>query len=62
MPNSFLTELWVEYAVGIAFFALRFFARWRTVGFGKFALDDVFCGIGVVSTRARFVPFHSELY
>ncbi|CAG8976196.1 hypothetical protein HYALB_00009509 [Hymenoscyphus albidus] len=50
MPDPFLTELWVEYGVGVAFFALRFFARWNTVGFRKFAFDDMFCVIGLVST------------
>ncbi|APA15944.1 hypothetical protein SS1G_09158 [Sclerotinia sclerotiorum 1980 UF-70] len=41
-------EIWLEFAIGMAAFMLRFFARWKHVGFNKFALDDVFCSIAMV--------------
>lgn len=50
MASSFVVELWTEYVVGMGAFFLRFYARWKTVGFKKFAVDDFFCFLGMVST------------
>ncbi|KAI9642124.1 hypothetical protein NHQ30_008925 [Ciborinia camelliae] len=43
-------ELWVGFVVcvGTAAFILRFFARWKTVGFENFTYDDLFCFIGMI--------------
>ncbi|TEY35978.1 hypothetical protein BOTCAL_0569g00060 [Botryotinia calthae] len=48
MPENFDLEIWIEYVIGISAFLLRFFARWKHVGFEKFALDDLFCFIGMI--------------
>ncbi|KAJ8060765.1 hypothetical protein OCU04_011069 [Sclerotinia nivalis] len=41
-------EIWIEFAIGMAAFMLRFFARWKHVGFNNFALDDLFCFLAMV--------------
>ncbi|KAF5868247.1 uncharacterized protein Bfra_007444 [Botrytis fragariae] len=48
MPENFDLEIWIEYVIGMSAFLLRFFARWKHVGFEKFALDDLFCFIGMI--------------
>jgi hypothetical protein len=39
--TPFQTEAWTEYALGVVVLLLRFFARWRMVGF-KWQGDDYF--------------------
>jgi len=51
MVYSLTAELFSELAVGILVFGIRFFARWKLVGFHKFWYDDLFAGIAVVSTH-----------
>ncbi|KAK6603890.1 glycoside hydrolase family 95 [Botrytis cinerea] len=53
MPENFDLEIWIEYVIGISAFLLRFFARWKHVGFEKFALDDLFCFIGMTWHHRR---------
>ncbi|KAF7855977.1 hypothetical protein EAF04_009933 [Stromatinia cepivora] len=48
MASGASLEIWIEFAIGIGAFMLRFFARWKHVGFNKFALDDLFCFIAMV--------------
>ncbi|TGO19763.1 hypothetical protein BTUL_0002g00050 [Botrytis tulipae] len=48
MLDNFEIEIWIEYVIGMGAFLLRFFARWKHVGFEKFALDDLFCFIGMI--------------
>ncbi|TGO39294.1 hypothetical protein BHYA_0056g00040 [Botrytis hyacinthi] len=48
MLDDFELEIWIEYVIGMTAFLLRFFARWKHVGFEKFALDDLFCFIGMI--------------
>ncbi len=57
MANGFTVELWVEYAVGMGAFFLRFFTTWLTRGFQSFALDEFFCGLGVVSATFFLTNF-----
>ncbi|KAK2776135.1 hypothetical protein FQN52_003805 [Onygenales sp. PD_12] len=47
MDDSTIIEIWTEYALGIFLFALRFYARWQTVGLKQFGLDDFFCALSV---------------
>ncbi|KAH7118298.1 hypothetical protein EDB81DRAFT_952672 [Dactylonectria macrodidyma] len=48
MAYNLTAELFSELGVGIIIFGLRFYSRWRVVGFRKFALDDLFAGVSVV--------------
>ncbi|KAJ9663886.1 hypothetical protein H2198_000646 [Neophaeococcomyces mojaviensis] len=48
MAYSLTAELFSELAIGILIFSLRFFARWKVVGFRNFWYDDLFAGIAVV--------------
>lgn len=41
-------ELWAEYAVGALVILVRFFARWKVVGFENFALEDLFMLIALI--------------
>lgn len=49
MGSSTLVEQWVEYGIGMVVFFLRFFARYKVVGIGGFAYDDLFAFIAMVS-------------
>ncbi|CEF76740.1 unnamed protein product [Fusarium graminearum] len=43
MPASpFQTEAWIEYGLGTLILLLRYFARWKTVGFKGYQGDDYF--------------------
>lgn len=53
MAYSLTAELFSELAIGILIFSLRFFARWKVVGFRNFWYDDLFAGIAVVSTNLK---------
>lgn len=45
--TPFQTEAWTEYGIGTIVLFLRFFARWRVVGFKGWQGDDYFA-IGVL--------------
>ncbi|KAF7956167.1 hypothetical protein EAE96_005087 [Botrytis aclada] len=59
MPGNFDIEIWIEYVIGMSAFLLRFFARWKHVGFDKFALDDLFCFIGMILFTFDAVFLHT---
>ncbi|CZR69504.1 related to integral membrane protein PTH11 [Phialocephala subalpina] len=40
MPNAFTIEIWTLYSLGTAVLFLRFFARWKVVGFYQMQYDD----------------------
>ncbi len=40
--TPFQTEAWTEYGIGVLVLFLRFFARWKTVGFKGWQSDDWF--------------------
>ncbi|KAF2086539.1 hypothetical protein K490DRAFT_5165, partial [Saccharata proteae CBS 121410] len=44
----FITELWVEFTIGLLVFFLRFYARWRTVGLRNFAWDDYWAFVSML--------------
>ncbi|KAI3323400.1 hypothetical protein HD806DRAFT_535225 [Xylariaceae sp. AK1471] len=48
MAYDLAAELFTELVIGMVIFGLRFYARWKMVGFRGFALDDVFAGVAVV--------------
>lgn len=47
--HQFLLEIWLEYGFGALVYALRFFARWRLLGFRGWDWDDLFAGVSWVS-------------
>lgn len=47
--KDFMREQWVEYSIMMFFLALRFYARWKVVGFLNFSWDDLFAGFSMVS-------------
>lgn len=42
MATPFQTEAWAEYALGVVVLLLRYFARWKVVGFKGWDGDDYF--------------------
>lgn len=48
--NRFLTEIWILYAIAVAFTALRVVARVRAVGWRGFEADDYLTLGAIVST------------
>lgn len=48
MPTPFQTEAWTEYGLGSAVLFLRYFARWRTVGWKGMQGDDYFAFASLV--------------
>jgi hypothetical protein len=42
MATPFQTEAWTEYGLGTLVLFLRYFARWKTVGFKGYQGDDYF--------------------
>lgn len=60
MAYNLPVELFTELGIGIIIFALRFYARWRTVGPQNFGYDDIFAAIAVVCSPYFFssaMPF-----
>ncbi|KAM0439879.1 hypothetical protein ACHAPT_000977 [Fusarium lateritium] len=55
MPTPFQTEAWVEYGLGSAVLFLRYFARWRTVGWKGMQGDDYFAFAALVFWTAELV-------
>ncbi|KAK7942837.1 uncharacterized protein PG986_011950 [Apiospora aurea] len=46
--TPFQREAWTEYATGVVALFLRYFARWRAVGFKQWQGDDVFAVLSLV--------------
>ncbi|KAJ3526383.1 hypothetical protein NM208_g11214 [Fusarium decemcellulare] len=56
MPATpFQTEAWTEYGLGSAILFLRYFARWKTVGFKGWQGDDYFAVAALVFWTAELV-------
>lgn len=51
MAYSLPAELFSELGIGMIIFSLRFYAKWKYVGFRGFGLDDALAGIAVVSNH-----------
>ncbi|KAK7931413.1 hypothetical protein PG985_002125 [Apiospora marii] len=51
--TPFQREAWTEYAIGVVVLFLRYFARWRAVGFRKWQGDDVFAVLSLVFWTAE---------
>lgn len=47
--ESYLKELWAEYALANVFLLLRLFSRYKTVGLQGLGLDEYFTGLVMVS-------------
>lgn len=46
--TPFQTEAWTEYGLGTVVLLLRYFARWKTVGFKNWQGDDLFAVLALV--------------
>ncbi|RGP80918.1 hypothetical protein FLONG3_968 [Fusarium longipes] len=56
MPASpFQTEAWIEYGLGTLVLLLRYFARWKTVGFKGYQGDDYFALVSLIFWTAELV-------
>ncbi|KAF4974677.1 hypothetical protein FZEAL_8448 [Fusarium zealandicum] len=56
MPATpFQTEAWVEYGLGTLVLVLRYFARWKAVGFKGYQGDDYFAALALVFWTAELV-------
>lgn len=53
--TPFQTEAWVEYGIGTLILLLRYFARWKAVGFKGWQGDDYFAVLALVFWTVRFV-------
>ncbi|KAK7991822.1 hypothetical protein PG988_000616 [Apiospora saccharicola] len=51
--TPFQREAWTEYAIGVVVLFLRYFARWRAVGFRKWQGDDVFAVLSLIFWTAE---------
>ncbi|KAJ6442470.1 allantoate permease [Purpureocillium lavendulum] len=54
MHTPFQIEAWIEYGLGVAVLFLRFFARWKVVGFKKWEGDDYFAILVLVFWTLEF--------
>lgn len=54
--TPFQKEAWTEYAIGAVVLFLRYFARWRSVGFSKWQGDDVFAVLSLVFWTVSHAP------
>ncbi|KAK7407881.1 hypothetical protein QQX98_009940 [Neonectria punicea] len=55
MATPFQTEAWTEYGIGSLILLLRYFARWKTVGFKNWQGDDLFAILALVFWTAELV-------
>ena len=60
MGSSNTTELWAEYGIGMGFFLLRFFARFKVVGLRELAWDDLFSFIAMVYSPYSFYVLSAD--
>ena len=49
------TEVWAAYIIGVTVFLLRFFARWKIVGFKGLQWDDLFALLALVTSNSLSV-------
>jgi len=56
MVSALVKEQWSEYGIGMAVFTLRFFARFKVVGFNGMKWDDLFCFFAMVSHPTQHEP------
>ncbi|KAH7043766.1 hypothetical protein B0J12DRAFT_760603 [Macrophomina phaseolina] len=56
--KDFMREQWVEYSIMMFFLALRFYARWKVVGFLNFSWDDLFAGFSMFASTDRDEGFY----
>jgi hypothetical protein len=60
MPASpFQTEAWIEYGLGTLVLLLRYFARWKTVGFKGYQGDDYFALVSLIFWTVCFFPIRT---
>lgn len=52
MANAFTVEIWTLYALGTVILLLRFFARWKVVGFRQMQGDDAMAVLCLVRLEA----------
>lgn len=55
--TPFQTEAWTEYGIGTLILFLRYFARWKAVGFKGWQGDDYFALLVLVFWTVRPTPF-----
>ncbi|RGP71165.1 integral membrane pth11 [Fusarium sporotrichioides] len=53
--SPFQTEAWIEYGLGTLVLLLRYFARWKTVGFKGYQGDDYFALVSLIFWTAELV-------
>ncbi|TVY91878.1 hypothetical protein LAWI1_G004358 [Lachnellula willkommii] len=58
---TYAIELWTEYGIGMFFFTIRFFARYKAVGFRGFAWDDLFSFIAMVEFSCYFYVLSADI-
>ncbi|KAI5457058.1 hypothetical protein BGZ63DRAFT_417410 [Mariannaea sp. PMI_226] len=54
METPFQVEAWIEYALGVVILLLRFFSRWKIVGFKGWEGDDFFAILVLVCWTLEF--------
>ena len=57
---AFNREIFTELGVGFLIVSLRTYARWSSVGFSRFMLDDYLMGVAIVSPSPRLKGFLRE--
>ncbi|TVY15980.1 hypothetical protein LARI1_G006733 [Lachnellula arida] len=58
---TYAIELWTEYGIGMFFFTIRFFARYKAVGFRGLAWDDLFSFIAMVEFSCYFYVLSANI-
>jgi hypothetical protein len=58
--TPFQTEAWTEYGIGTLFLFLRYFARWKAVGFKGWQGDDYFAILVLVFWTVCDSPYQSR--
>lgn len=61
MPTTpFQAEAWTEYGLGVLILSLRYFARWKLVGFRNWQGDDYFALLALVfwTVGSLYADFH----
>ncbi|KAJ4139932.1 hypothetical protein NW768_001282 [Fusarium equiseti] len=53
--SPFQTEAWIEYGLGTLVLLLRYFARWKTVGFKGYQGDDYFALVSLIFWTGELV-------
>ena len=53
--TPFQTEAWIEYGLGVLILLLRYFARWKAVGFKGWQGDDWFAVLALFFWTVRVI-------